>query len=159
MSSFGGFGQAPVAAAAVTIEKSTPWMAASDGNLELVQTALASLNLSPSATDEVGYTLLHAAAAYNQRNVLEWIMAQQGVNVNAQDNDGDTPLHHVEHVEAAKFLVGTMQANPTITNSEQKTAWQARHEELQEQMDDEDEDEDEVLKALVEYLKSVTSQC
>lgn len=83
-------------------------------------------------------------------------MTQKDVNVNAQDNDGDTPLHHVENVDAAKFLVESMQAIPTIVNSENKTAFQVRQEELQEQLDDEEEDEDEDLKELVEYLKAVT---
>ena len=155
-SAFGGFGQANAASDA-PIEKCTPWVAASDGNLELVQRALAALNLTPSTPDENGYTLVHAAAAYNQKHVLEWLMTQKDVNVNAQDNDGDTPLHHVENVEAAKFLIESMQAIPTIVNLEDKTAFQVRQEELQEQIDDEEEDEDEDLKELVGYLKAVTS--
>ena len=154
-SAFGGFGVANVANDA-PIEKCTPWVAASDGNLELVQKALTVLNLTPSTPDENGYTLVHAAAAYNQRHVLEWLMTQTDVNVNAQDDDGDTPLHHVDNVDAAKFLIESMQAIPTIVNSENKTAFQVRQEELQEQMDDEEEDEDDDLKALVEYLKTVT---
>lgn len=154
-SPFGGFGVTNVASDA-QIEKCTPWVAASDGNLDLVQRALVTLNLTPSTPDQNGYTLVHAAAAYNQKHVLEWLMTQKDVNVNAQDNDGDTPLHHVENVDAAKFLVESMQAIPTIVNSENKTAFQVRQEELQEQLDDEEEDEDEDLKELVEYLKAVT---
>jgi uncharacterized protein len=153
MSSYGGFGQAS-SAIDTPIEKCTPWVAASDGNLELVQSALAALNLPPSTPDENGYTLVHAAAAYNQQHILEWLMKQEGVNVNAQDNDGDTPLHHAENVHVAKFLIETMKANPRIVNSDDETAFQVKQNELQEQMDDEDEDEDDDLKELVEYLRA-----
>lgn len=154
---FGGFGQANASANDTPIEASTPWVAASDGNLDLMQRALSTLHIAPStAADDNGYTLVHAAAAYNQTRVLEWLMAQEGVNGNVQDNDGDSPLHHVEHVDAARLLVERMNANPNIVNGEQKTALQARMEDLHEQMDDDNEDEDDNLKALVDYLKTVT---
>lgn len=157
MSSFGGFGQAATTADAAPVEACTPWMAASDGNLELVQKSLSALQLQPNAADQNGYTLVHAAAAYNQQNVLEWLLAQQGVSPNAQDNDGDSPLHHVEHVEAARFLMERMQVNPLLLNAENKTALQARKEELTEQMDDEEEETEDELKSLVEYLTGVTN--
>lgn len=155
MSTFGGFGQSS-SAIDTPIEKCTPWVAASDGNLNLVQSALTALNMPPSIADENGYTLVHAAAAYNQQHVVEWLMKQEGVNVNAQDNDGDTPLHHAENVNMAKFLIEKMKANPTIVNSEKKTAFQARQDELQDQMDDEDEDEDDDLKELIDFLRTAT---
>jgi uncharacterized protein len=154
MPAFDGFGQAS-SSAIVVIEECTPWVAASEGNLDLVKESLSSLNLNPDTADENGYTLVHAAAAYNQQHILRWLMDQNGVNVNAQDNDGDTPLHHVECVDAAKFLVEILKADPKVQNSEGKTALLVKQEELQEQMDDEDEDEDEELKELVNYLESL----
>jgi ankyrin repeat protein len=155
MSCFGGFGQSSFAID-TPIEKCTPWVAASDGSLELVQSALTALNMPPTIADENGYTLVHAAAAYSQQHILEWLMKQEGVDVNAQDNDGDTPLHHAENVNMAKFLIEKMKANPSIVNSEEKTAFQVRQDELQDQMEDEDEDDDDDLKELVEYLRTAT---
>jgi uncharacterized protein len=155
MPAFDGFGKAS-SSANIAIEKCTPWVASSEGNLDLVKEALSSLNLNPDTADENGYTLVHAAAAYNQQHILRWLMDQNGVNVNAQDNDGDTPLHHVECLDAAKFLIEVLKVDSKVLNFEGKTAFLVKQEELQEQMDDEDEDEDEELKELVEYLESVT---
>jgi hypothetical protein len=161
MTSFGGFGvpSSPAAPESSVIKSSTPWTAASDGNLELLQESLVKLNLQPLAVvDENGYTLLHAAAAYNQIHILEWLLTtcNESVDPNVQDSDGDTPLHHVENIEAAKFLIDRLMADPNILNKDSLTPLQVRQEELQEQM--EDDEEDEALKELVEYLKTVTQQ-
>lgn len=142
------------------VEPSTPYIAAGDGNLELLQTALQTLNLSPNAPDDNGFTFVHAAAAYNRLNVLRWLFTQDGVDVNAQDADGDTPLHHCDEVEAAKCLIEEGKADVTIKNSNGYTAREAKEEELLEDQDDEEEedsdDEDRIaMKELVEYLKSL----
>jgi len=152
-----GFGGASTSSEVLTsIEASTPWMAASDGKLELLEKSIEALDILPSTTDENGYSLVHAAAAYNRTSILEWLL-QRNVDANTQDNDGDTPLHHVEQVEAAKFLVERMNVNPNLVNTNSKTALQLKMEELQEQIDDENEDEDEDLKTLVEYLKILSN--
>jgi hypothetical protein len=157
MASFGGFGQATAEAGSTPVEPSTPWVAASDGNLALVQKSLSALQLQPNAADPNGYTLAHAAAAYNQIHILKWLLSQPGgCKVNAQDSDGDTPLHHVEHLEAAQFLLEQMAANPSVKNGDNKTAMNVKMEEMMEQMVDPDEDVDEELKALVEYLQHMT---
>mmetsp|Transcript_27346 Transcript_27346/g.40372 ORF Transcript_27346/g.40372 Transcript_27346/m.40372 type:complete len:159 (-) Transcript_27346:185-661(-) len=145
---------APSEASSKNIEGSTPWVATSDGNLELLKESIKTLNMAPSAPDENGYTLLHAAAAYNQTVILEWL-STQSVNANAQDNDGDTPLHHVEHVEAAKFLVERMNADPKLCNGNNKTALQEKLTEMEEQMDDEDSDEEDNITDLIAYLKTL----
>ena len=142
------------------VEPSTPYIAAGDGNLELLQTALQTLNLAPNAADDNGFTFVHAAAAYNRLNVLRWLFTQDRVDVNAQDADGDTPLHHCDEVEAAKCLIEEGKADITIKNSNGYTAREAKEEELQEDQDDEEEedsdDEDRIaMKGLVEYLKSL----
>jgi len=140
---------------AQNIEASTPWVAASDGNLELLKTSIRTLNMAPSRPDENGYTLVHAAASYNQTLILEWLLTQN-VDANAQDNDGDTPLHHVENVRAAKFLVERMNADPSLCNGNKKTALQEKLAEMEEQMDDEDSDEDEDTGELIAYLKTLS---
>ena len=38
-------------------------------------------------------------------------LLDKGADVDQTDNDGDTPLHHCEHVEAAQILID---ANATI---------------------------------------------
>mmetsp|Transcript_10044 Transcript_10044/g.16618 ORF Transcript_10044/g.16618 Transcript_10044/m.16618 type:complete len:178 (-) Transcript_10044:132-665(-) len=142
------------------VEPSTPYIAAGDGNLELLQTALRTLNLAANAADSNGFTFVHAAAAYNRLNVLRWLFNQEGINVNAQDADGDTPLHHCDEVEAAKCLIEEGKADIAIKNANGYTAREAKEEELLEDQDeDEEEDSDDedriAMKALVEYLKSL----
>ena len=146
----------------VTIDSSTPWMAASEGNLSLLQSSVTSLQLTFNAADENGYTLLHAAASYNQLDILRFLLGSSNqVNVNAVDNDGDSALHYSTKVDAARLLIDIGKINPSITNSDGKTALQAKQEEINEMMQDEDVDDDdeemEDLKKLVEYLSTLSS--
>jgi ankyrin repeat protein len=150
--------QANQAAPQGQIDSSTPWMAASEGNLSLLQSSLSSLNLPFTAADENGYTLLHAAASYNQIEILHFLLNNQ-VNINAADNDGDSALHYAGNAQAAQILVQVGKANPAQVNNQGKTALQAKQEELNEMMKDEDvEDDDEdveTLQGVVEYLSSL----
>lgn len=143
------------------IDSSTPWMAASEGSLVLLQHCLqtmASQGLTVNAADENGYTLFHAAASYSQMEILQFLV-HQNVNVQAVDNDGDSALHHADSVSAAQFLIQVAKVNPLIANAEGKTAVQAKAEEMNEMMQDEDVDDDdedlEKLKAVVEYLSNL----
>lgn len=142
----------------IPIEESTPWVAAGDGDLELLKRSLSTLHLPVSTADSNGFSFVHAAAAYNQLVVLEWLIHQEGCNVNAQDTDGDTPLHHCDRSEAARMLIELGGASVTVMNNDGKTALQLKVEDLQaleqdEELDITDEDYIE-LKKLVEYLKS-----
>ena len=154
-------GQPAATQSAPKVEPSTPYIAAGDGNLELLQTALQTLNLAPNAADDNRFTFVHAAAAYSRLNVLRWLLTQDGVDVNAQDADGDTPLHHCDEVEAAKCLIEEGKANISIKNTNGYTAREAKEEELQEDQGDDEEEEDSddedriAMKELVEYLKSL----
>eukprot|EP00980_Cylindrotheca_fusiformis_P028218 scaffold22586_cov138-Cylindrotheca_fusiformis.AAC.38 len=140
------------------IDSSTPWMAASEGNQPLLQHSLTTLSLPATAADENGYTLLHAAASYNQMEILQFLLSNN-INVNAADNDGDTALHYAGNLATAQFLVQVAKVNPAQVNAQGKTALQAKEEEIHEMMQDEeieDDDEDlENLKAIVEYLSKV----
>jgi len=51
MSPAGGFGTAPSSAASEIIDASTPFIAAGDGDLELLKTSIEQLGLSPSYSD------------------------------------------------------------------------------------------------------------
>jgi len=142
------------------IELSTPYVAASDGDLNLLQKSLAELQMPLMTPDENGLTILHSAAAYNHIPVLQWILSQlqqQQVNCNVPDSDGDTPLMHCDHVEAAKILINVGRADASIRNKEGKTALQVKTEEYEENMEEgDDEDGDQrSLRVLIEYLKQV----
>jgi ankyrin repeat protein len=164
MVSFGFQNPSTVAAttALEPVEPGTPWIAAADGKLSLLQASLEQLQLPLSAADENGYTLLQAAASYGQLPVLQWILNHSTgtgsslVNVNAVDQEGDSALHYAGTVEAAKMLVEVGNINVNLVNWQGKTALQAKREELQQFMDDEDEDSDsedsENLKKQIEYL-------
>lgn len=114
------------------------------------------MNLEVTAADENGYTLLHAASAYGQIHVMEWLLAQ-GVPVDAVDCDGDTPLHHVEDVHAAKVLIEKGKAHPMVVNASGKTPLQVKHGDLEELMEDDDDDTEEAdkLRELISYLSRV----
>lgn len=140
------------------IDDSTPWVAAGDGNLPLLQSSIAQLGLPPNASDSNGFTFLHAACGYRRLEVIQWLLGLNTdavvIDINAKDCDGDTPLHHCDDVDSAKILID-VGADDTITNNDGKTALQVKEEELEEG-DEEDDSEDEdraQLKRLVEYLK------
>ena len=88
---------------------------------------------------------------------MRWLIAN-GANVNVGDTDGDTPLHHAEHVDAAQFLISSG-ANPAAMNSESKTPLALKLEDVipdnHEDYDSDDEEQNE-LKRLVSYLTSVS---
>lgn len=144
----------------ITVDSSTPWVAASEGNLTLLQASLSQLQLQPGAADENGYTLLQAAASYCHVPVMQWLLAQK-VDVNAVDDEGDTALHYAASLEAAQFLITVAHIDPKLRNNFGKTALESKREELEEMMQDEDCDDDDddvlLLKQMVEYLEGFTT--
>jgi ankyrin repeat protein len=146
MAEFGMGQQQPQQGEAVVMDSSTPFIAASDGNIALLQESLANLKLSVTMADENGYTLLQAAASYSQIATMQWILSQfaQPNDVNAVDQEGDSALHYASSAEACKVLISA-NIDKYIRNNEGKTALEAKQQELQEMMDDEDEfDEDDL---------------
>lgn len=158
MSPTGGFGgfqaQEPQSA---QIDESTPWVAAGDGDLALLQTSITQLGLSPNAADSNGFTFLHAACGYGRVEVIQWLLGLNKdtvvIDVNAKDGDGDTPLHHCDDVESAKMLIEAG-ADRTIQNDDGKTALEVKEEEMKEgdEEDDSDDEDRAKLKDLVAYL-------
>lgn len=156
--SFGGFHAGTSQSS--EIDESTPWVAAGDGNLALLQESIAKLGLAPNASDSNGFTFLHAACGYAREDVIRWLLSlnkdSTTIDVNAKDADGDTPLHHCDDVNSAKLLIEGG-ADFRIQNDEGLTALEVKEEELKEGDGDEEDSEDEdreKLKELVEYLKS-----
>lgn len=93
------------------------WVAAADGQQKAVEAYIDSGLFGPNSKDPNGYTPMHAAASYGHRELLQ-LLVTRGGNINIQDAEGDTPLHHVEDVETAHFLVETLKADTTITNND-----------------------------------------
>ena len=81
------------------------WTAASDGDLATVKRCIESGAHAPHTPDAQGYTCLHAAASYGHHELLQYLIARPGVNLNCGDEDGDTPLHVVEDVESCRMLL------------------------------------------------------
>ena len=143
------------------IDESTPFIAASDGDLHLLQQSLTHLSASVNIADSNGLTLLHSASSYNQIEVMRWLFTQNA-NVNARDSDGDTPLHHCDNVEAVKVLIEEGRADYRIKNEEGNDVLEVKEEELreyfcntkEEEMDSDDEDV-ENLKQITMYLRDL----
>jgi ankyrin repeat protein len=164
-----GFAASTNASVTSTVDSSTPWMAASEGNLELLQSSLVALNLPTTVADENGYTLLHAASSYSQLTVLQFLLShcdKESLDsrelVDACDSEGDSALHYAGNATVLRFLVEVGKLDPTKANKQGKTALQTKTDELNEMLQDEDieqDDEDlEIAKEMVEYLSSVTFQ-
>ena len=145
------------------IDVSTPFVAAGDGDLELLQASIEQLGISPNAADSNGFTFLHAACGYCRVAVIEWLLGLNKessiINVNARDGDGDTPLHHCDDAISAKMLIEAG-ADHQLKNDEGQTPLEVKEEELEEGDDEDDSDSDDEdrlkLKELVAYLKSLS---
>ncbi|KAI8074120.1 ankyrin repeat-containing domain protein [Gongronella butleri] len=79
------------------------WVAAGDGQLDRVKMLLEE-GVDPNGKDEFGYTPIHAAVSYNQKEVLEYLL-NHGGDINVEDSDKDTPLYVCESVDMAKFML------------------------------------------------------
>lgn len=169
MSSFGLGGRfsaetSTAASSQQPIDDSTPWVAASDGDLQRLQQALQQMQIPVTVTDKQGYTLLQAAASYSQMSVLTWLrdQAQTLVSwVNNVDHDGDSALHYASTATAAQFLVEQMGIDVSIRNNTGLTALQAKRKELEEILEENEDDcndnSDAVdLKALICYLETLS---
>lgn len=93
-----------------------------DTRPQAILTSLAQHPQLASARDAHGYSLLHAASSYNQLSVLRELVQTYNADVNILDEDGETPLFAAEKVEVAKCLVEELSADPSVRNTEGKTA-------------------------------------
>lgn len=75
-----------------------------------------------AARDAHGYSLVHAAASYNQLSVLRELVHKYSADVNMLDEDGETALFATETTQVAKCLVEELGADVHIQNSDGKTA-------------------------------------
>jgi hypothetical protein len=93
-----------------------------DTRPQAILTSLAQHPQLASARDAHGYSLVHAAASYNQLGVLRDLVQKYNANVNILDEDGETPLFATEKAEVAKCLVEELGADTSVRNEEGKTA-------------------------------------
>ena len=93
------------------------WTAASDGDLETVRRCIESGAHAAHTPDAQGYTCLHAAASYGHHELLQYLIARPGVDLNCGDEDGDTPLHVVEDLESCRMLLAAG-ADPSKRNGD-----------------------------------------
>ena len=117
------------------------WIAAADNQRQIVEHYITSGEFTPNSKDPNGYTPIHAAASYGHINLLQYLI-DNGGDINIQDNEGDTPLHHVEDVKSAKYLIENLHADYKVKNNDGLTA---------QQYIEEDDDFPEVA----EYLKTL----
>lgn len=97
------------------------WVAAADNQVKIVESYLDSGNFKPDVKDPNGYTPIHAAASYGHIGLLKTLISRGG-DINVQDNEGDTPLHHVEDVKTAKIMITELGADYKLKNNEGQTA-------------------------------------
>ena len=89
------------------------WIAAADNQRQIVEQYINSNEYTPNSKDPNGYTAIHAAASYGHLNLLQYLI-EKGGDINIQDNEGDTPLHHVEDLKTAKYIVEKLGASYKI---------------------------------------------
>lgn len=104
------------------------WVAAADNNKDVVLCHLDSGNFNPNSKDPNGYTPIHAAASYGHIDLLK-LLIERGGDINIQDREGDTALHHIEDLAVAKLMVEQLNADFKIRNHEGQTAAQYFEEE------------------------------
>lgn len=112
-------------------------------------TVLTHLSAHPhlaSKADRSGYSLLHAAASYNQLDLLRTLVRTYNVSPDITDSEGETPLFAAETVTAAKCLVEDLGADVDRKNEEGVSA----EDNARENVEDGGE-----WTAVVEYLSSV----
>jgi ankyrin repeat protein len=99
------------------------WVAAADNQYDIVQQYISSGQFTANSKDENGYTPIHAAVSYGHLELLQFLI-DNGGDINVQDNEGDTPLHHVEDLTTAKYLVEKLAADYKRKNNDNMTPGQ-----------------------------------
>ena len=104
---------------------SNPHLLIADGKASEVLHLLEQNRSLAFVQDEHGYSLLHAAASYNELDLLRKLVRDYKVDVDIRDEDKETPLFSVETVAAAKVLVEELGADALVIGENGHTAAQA----------------------------------
>lgn len=82
-------------------------------------------NINLSFTLSIGYecTLLHTAAYHNLKNIVNALLAIKDIDINAVDQDGETPLHWTVGSDNADIVKALLKngANVNAVDNEHKT--------------------------------------
>lgn len=104
------------------------WVAAADNEIDVVKQHISLGKFGANSKDANGYTPIHAAVSYGHIELIRYLL-DNGGDVNIQDNEGDTPLHHVEDLAIAKLLIDEFKADYKIKNSDNLTPGEYREQE------------------------------
>ena len=101
--------------------KSNPFLLAAENSPNLLPLLRTNATLA-SEQDDHGYSLLHAAASYNHIEILRSLVNEFHVNINLEDEDGETCLFVTETLPIAQCLVEELHINIDTQNDEGMTA-------------------------------------
>lgn len=98
--------------------------AISSDNLDRLQTVLREMNTTMSQFNSPFGNLLHITASFGSVGLLKKLIEQSGLNVNAQTDQGSTPLHvaaRQNRVDVVEFLMALDEIDDTIRDLEGRT--------------------------------------
>lgn len=88
----------------------TPFLLACEYGHAGAAQALLAAGADPLRQDRHGKTALHYAAMSGNMDVMNLLLAQKGVNIDAKDAEGKTPLHYAARLERAAAAERLLQA-------------------------------------------------
>jgi ankyrin repeat protein len=101
------------------MSKDSLFQAVKSGNLRELQQLLNNVSYI-NRTNEFGSTLLHIAAKESYLDIVRLLIAYD-INVNAKDNEGNTPLHLATCPDITNILLGRPEIRINIQNHEGDT--------------------------------------
>lgn len=106
----------------------TPLQVAAGYGFDACVTALLELKADPSVTDNNGMNALHSAADTDEKAIIKLLLDnEQGkAAIDAQDQDGCTPLHYAAYSAREAIVISLLRAGAKtdIADGEGKTALQ-----------------------------------
>lgn len=82
------------------------------------------------ARNDLKRKLVHQAAALDKLDIVKWLIDHFRIDVNQQDDNGDTALHVAarwNRLSTVKYLVNEQQASRTIMNNKNQLAGDAKN--------------------------------
>ncbi|EQC26681.1 hypothetical protein SDRG_15519 [Saprolegnia diclina VS20] len=103
-------------------------VAALAGDWDAVSTAMPTdLDYNAAIEPKTGYTLLHQACLHNQRDIVQALLRQPQIDVNATDYCGQSALHIACHYELLDIVDDLLAAPSLSINLQDKDGYTALH--------------------------------